>query len=139
MWGANPKLLEEMAQEIALRALAIGPPPHNVVSLKLVPHTLLISVEALDVKPGCCVMLHLISIECRLSEGMPTGRQQMLDCGILIRMISALHASGCCDSAHCPSRAASPLRLTRCHVSTAGGHAADSSSAGELLLECCVW
>ncbi len=45
VWEANPKLLEEMAQEIALRALAIGPPPHNVVSLKLVPHTLLIPVE----------------------------------------------------------------------------------------------
>ena len=42
VWEANAKLLEEMAQEIALRALAIGPPPHNVVSLKLVPHTLLI-------------------------------------------------------------------------------------------------
>ena len=63
VWEANAKLLEEMAQEIALRALAIGPRPHNVVGLKLVPHTLLIPVEALDVNPGCCVMLHLISIE----------------------------------------------------------------------------
>lgn len=77
VWGANAKLLEEMAQEIALRALAIGPRPHNVVSLKLVPHALLIPTAALDVNPGCFVMLHLISIEC-LSERMPTGRQQML-------------------------------------------------------------
>ena len=38
VWGANAKLVEDMAQEIAMRALAIeGPPPHNVVSLKLVP------------------------------------------------------------------------------------------------------
>jgi len=50
VWGANAKLVEDMAQEIALRALAIeGPPPNNVVGLKLVPHTLLIPVEALDV------------------------------------------------------------------------------------------
>ncbi len=76
VWGANPKLLEEMAQEIALRALATGPPAHNVVSLKLVLHTLLISVEAPDVNPGCCVMLHVISIEWS-PERMPTGRQQM--------------------------------------------------------------
>ena len=36
VWRTNPTLLQKMAQEIVRRALAAGPPPHNVAGLKLV-------------------------------------------------------------------------------------------------------